>query len=363
MKKIILKHMAFKATCYLMLIAGLATITWSCNKHGQCNKPVKPQGTANTETQAPAVPAQQNAPLTMAVSVLEISTGEDGTTSVIFRELAQIFSVTDAAVITGLKNAYKDQATVKIVFDPWQELVTNVAPLSASELVSYGGREILRSPGSSRSVDLDRTNPDILNSPQALGVLNTTSGGLTNVIPDMATAQAMFNYIATQCCMLPGPYTIDYCIPFQYCRDGCYARAHKMCWILNKKYNYATHKIFSFAYPNSTYTLSVQAQKWRGCCVRWWYHVAPLVSIKTPSGVKAFVFDPAMFDQPVLLATWLHAQQNPACAGSKIPKVTSYNIQPTSSYSPADTSSFYTDPFYSSTNSTLTTYAPLQTCP
>ena len=59
--------------------------------------------------------------------------------------------------------------------------------------------------------------------------------------------------------------------------------------------------------------------------------------------------DPAMFDQPVLLYTWLHAQENPACEGSEIPQVTSYNLQPTSSYAPNDTSSFVTDPYFADT--------------
>jgi hypothetical protein len=86
-----------------------------------------------------------------------------------------------------------------------------------------------------------------LDEPSGMGVMNTTDPGLNNVIPDFATAQLMFDYICRQCCALPGPYAVDYCIPFQYCRDGCYARAHKMCWIINNRYKYGTKKIFSFA--------------------------------------------------------------------------------------------------------------------
>ncbi len=197
-----------------------------------------------------------------------------------------------------------------------------------------------------------------------MSVLNTSTPGLTNVIPDFATAQLMFDYIVKQCCALPSPYGIDHCISFQYCQDGCYARAHKMCWIINNRYHYATHKIFSFANSGSD-RLSVKCLKWRGCCVTWWYHVAPLVNVKTPTGVKAYVFDAAMFDQPVLLATWLHAQENPSCVtGTSVARVSMINIQPTASYSPAGYSglTFNTDPTYSSTNSTLISYAPLHTC-
>ena len=138
-----------------------------------------------------------------------------------------------------------------------------------------------------------------------------------------------------------------------------------MCWILNTKYNYATHKVFSFANAG-TDELCVKGEKWGGCCVNWWYHVAPLVNIKTPAGTKAYVFDPAMFDQPVLLATWLHAQENPACdpVGDN-PHVSMINIQPTSSYSPNGTTGylFDTDPTYSSTDHYLSLYSPLTTCP
>ena len=135
-----------------------------------------------------------------------------------------------------------------------------------------------------------------------------------------------------------------------------------MCWILNNRYNYATHKVFSFA--NVTpHRLSVKAQKWCGQCITWWYHVAPLVTINTPTGPKAFVFDPAMFDQPVLLSTWLHWQSNPVCSGNA--HVDMINIQPTSSYAPSGSTGylFSTDPTFSSTNSTLISYAPNHTCP
>ena len=88
--------------------------------------------------------------------------------------------------------------------------------------------------------------------------------------------------------------------------------------------------------------------------------------VKTPTGPKAYVFDPAMFNQPVLLATWLHAQENPACAtGSMVANVTMINVQPTTSYAPSGSSglAFGTDPSYTSTNTTLYNYANLVTCP
>ena len=346
---------------YVIAVSGVLVIADSCNKSKKAADTVSQASTAATN--AAAEPLQQNMPQTNLVSVVDISTSADGTGRVIFRELEEAFNVTDAAVLSALKTAQSENKPITITFDPWKAVVTKVNASSEQERASYCARQIVKSPGSSHQVDLSTADPNGLNDPEALGVLNTTSlsTGLTDVIPDMATAQLMFDYITHQCCAVPGPYGVDYCITFQYCEDGCYARAHKMCYILNTRFHYATHKVFSFAYP-SAYTLSVKAEKWGGCCINWWYHVAPLVNIKTPSGTKAYVIDPAMFDQPVLLATWLHAQQNPACASGNA-KVTSFNIQPTTSYSPNDTATFDTDPMYTNTDHTLTVYHSLITCP
>jgi hypothetical protein len=135
-----------------------------------------------------------------------------------------------------------------------------------------------------------------------------------------------------------------------------------MAYIINNRYHYVTHKIFSFANSGSD-RLRVKAEKWGGCCVTWWYHVAPLVNIKTPTGTKAYVFDPAMFDQPVLLSVWLHAQENPSCSSS--PRVDMINLQPTTSYSPANYAGtmFDTDPAYADSDTTMVHYRPLRTCP
>ena len=357
------RHIGLTALIYVLSVSGVLLIVNACNKSTRSSQTAVTAATTKTIT---ATPLQQGAPQTKVVTVLAVTPAPDGITNwVVFRGLAEQFNVTDATVLAALNKALNNQQPVKITFDPWKAIVTQVAASNDQERMAYGAREIVHSPGSSISVDLDRTNPDIINNTAGIGVLNTTSAtttGLMNVVPDMATAQLMFDYIAHQACEIPGPYGVDFCITFQYCEDGCYARAHKMCYVINNRFHYATHKIFSFAWPGA-YTLSVKAEKWGGCCINWWYHVAPLVNIKTPSGTYAYVFDPAMFDQPVLLATWLHAQQNPACAGSHTPKVTSYNIQPTTSYSPNDTATFDTDPLYASTDSTLVNYHSLISCP
>ncbi len=358
------RNIKLSVLLYILAVTGVLVVVNACNKNRHdCNRMDK--ATNTDQAISAATPLQQGVGQSKVVSVLALTPATDGaSTWVIFRELAEQFTVTDAGVLNSLKAAMNENKPVRATFDPWSGIVSDIKAVNESELIAFKSRIIVKSPGTNRNVDLSAANFDEINNQPELGIINTTSPstGLTDVIPDFATAQLMFDYLANQCCNVPGPYGVDHCITFQYCEDGCYARAHKMCYVINNRYHYQTHKIFSFAYPGA-YTLSVKAQKWGGCCIRWWYHVAPLVNIKTPTGTKAYVFDPAMFDQPVLLSTWLHWQQNPSCAGTHIPKVTSYNIQPTASYAPNDTATFITDPLFSDTNTTLINYHSLISCP
>ena len=96
----------------------------------------------------------------------------------------------------------------------------------------------------------------------------------------------------------------------------------------------------------------MKADKWGGCCVTWWYHVAPLVRVRIKikllsfnfEFVLAMVIDPGMFDKPVLLSTWLAAQEDTACWPNA--NLSMYSIQPGSAYSPANYAGtmFTTDP-------------------
>lgn len=353
------------AVCF----SGMVAVT-SCNKGatkngdagvvGRESVPVTTEHESSTGGKGGTYQTLEN-----VYTVADIRTYQDGSAvEVMFSENTQFFTVADAATLEFLKEALSKNEPVAVTFDPWQGVIVKAQYPDAQEAQAIKSRKVVSDRSHAMELDLSRISDDVINTPEDMGVLNTTDAGLTNVIPDFATAQMMFDYITRQCCALPGPYAIDYCITFQYCPDGCYARAHKMCWIINNKYNYGTKKIFSFANSGSD-KLCVQAQKWGGCCIRWWYHVAPLVTIKTPTGPKAYVFDPAMFNQPVLLSTWLHFQENPVCAASFTPHVSMINVQPTSSYAPSGSSGFVfsTDPTYSRTNSTLTSYKYRISCP
>lgn len=348
----------FTKTAFGILIAGSFFLFNSCDKEKQAPTPQK-----TSIVEAAVQPAVQNQPITQILTVANISKPESVTPVVMFNKNAQIFSVSEATVLEHLQNAFENHTPLKVTFNPWQATVLSVAELTPADKLNYVSAPVTK--GGKFISTSSIGNLQDLDDVSKLGVINTTTPGtLTNVVPDFATAQMMFTYLTKQCCKLPGPYGVDYCISFQYAPDGCYARAHKMCYTINTKYKYATHKIFSFA--NAGWDqLSVQAQKWGGCCVNWWYHVAPLVNVQTPTGVKAYVFDPAMFDQPVLLSVWLHAQENPVCVSWATPNVSMINLQPTESYAPADYTglNFVQDPAYSDSNSTLVAYSNLTTCP
>ncbi len=348
--------------CFIVM-AGIITFTDACKK---CNRPehcTHPHGQPTTTT---STSVSENTPVVSTtdikvVTIANIRKATDGSsTQVMFCQLAELFTVSDASVLAILQDAFDNHRQVRVTVNPYSANVMHATALSGVEMAARQVNAQIINEG--LAMNLNNLNEDIVDQPAALGVINTTTPGLTNVIPDMATAQLMFDYITHQCCAIPGPYGVDFCISFQYCEDGCYARAHKMCWIINNMYHYDTHKIFSFANSGGA-SLSVKAEKWGGCCINWWYHVAPLVNIKTPTGTKAYVFDPAMFDQPVLLSAWLHAQANPACSGSA--HVSMINIQPTASYSPASYAgtTFDTDPMYADTDSTMVNYRPRVSCP
>lgn len=176
--------------------------------------------------------------------------------------------------------------------------------------------------------------------------------GLQPVIADIEDLHIIFNYMRDQGCAT-GLSEIDYCIPFQYVVDGCYARAHKMRQILDDKYGYDCEKVFSYEDPSAF--LAVNTGE---CCVYWWYHVAPLVTVWNVQTQKTekYVMDPSMFDTWVTIAEWTGAQEDPTCSDAA--DFGYYDIQPSYVYSPGGG----TDPFYYYTNWTLSYYADLETC-
>lgn len=88
-------------------------------------------------------------------------------------------------------------------------------------------------------------------------------------------------------------------IAFAYAEDGCYARAHLMCLIINAL-GLTPKK--AWAFEDRDY-LSVQ--KPNGEKVIWGWHVTAALPVKMPDGaVQDMVFDPGLFDGPVSLQEW-----------------------------------------------------------
>lgn len=87
-------------------------------------------------------------------------------------------------------------------------------------------------------------------------------------------------------------------IAFGYAADGCYARAHLMCCKLIEQ-NLMPKKAWAFEGEKN---LTVKAPSGT---LKWWYHVAPVLSIEMPDKtVQDMVLDPALFDGPVSLQEW-----------------------------------------------------------
>lgn len=296
-------------------------------------------------------------------------------TEYLFNERQQIFTLRSttksaAALSRRLQEAFQKKAPVKAVLDPRRALIEKVAPPSPRDLEKFQRlRTFLEKPDRSVRINVSAIDPITFNIVDRY--LRWPSFRLCRrIVPNYKTAKKIFDFCAKQSCHLPGPYDISPCIPFQYVRDGCYARAHKMRRIITTRYRYCCEKVFSFANPpaNEAYVrLAVRADKWGGCCVTWWYHVAPLIRVRVRlfglSIVLALVIDPSMFNKPVLLSTWLAAQENTACASNA--RVRMYSMQPGSAYTPANYAGtmFATDPAYADTDSTLIGYRNFTTCP
>jgi hypothetical protein len=177
---------------------------------------------------------------------------------------------------------------------------------------------------------------------------------IKRILPNMDVFNAIFDFMEAQGCA-ETTVTIDQCISFQYVVDGCYARAHKMRQVLIEDFGYSCEKVFSYEGPDGY--LAVDAGE---CCVYWWYHVAPLVSVYEGGAVNKYVMDPSMFEEPVTIDEWTGAQENEDC--SVWADFGEYEITRGQFYSPGWGSGYTTDENLWSTNYTLNAYSDLETC-
>ncbi|NTW69544.1 MAG: hypothetical protein HGB23_06785 [Chlorobiaceae bacterium] len=305
-------------------------------------------------------------------TVAAVRKSSDGTIKeFLFNESPRIFELGrtlkgDESAIAKINAVLGKNRPIKVAIDSKSNLINKIIAPSDIEVKEFLSKTLrLENPEKPKAIDLSKIDHSTFNivdhylKPPVFKLC-------TKVVPNYLKAKEIFDYCAQQSCNLPGPYAVNPCIPFQYVRDGCYARAHKMRWIITTKYHYCCEKVFSFANSGND-TLAVKASMWGGCCVTWWYHVAPLIRVVVKLGkftfTQAMVIDPSMFDKPVPLSTWLSAQANTTCAPNA--KVSMYSIQPGSAYWPANYAGtqYGTDNNYVSTDATLIAYQNLQTCP
>jgi hypothetical protein len=309
---------------------------------------------------------------TALLTVAAIRTGRNRPPSYLFFERERIFRLAEPGaagdrLARPLEEARKSRRPVKVRMDNKAGVIHEVGEPGAAEIEEFRRVRVpLKSPSRIANVDLRRIDPTTFNLADLY--LKWPAFKLCrDTVPGYKKAREIFDFCAALSCHLPGPPVVTPCIPFQYVIDGCYARAHQMRRIITGRYKYCCEKVFSFATDDPD-TLAVKADKWGGCCVEWWYHVAPLIRVrlkikglpKKLSIVLAMVIDPGMFDKPVLLSTWLAAQENTTCNADA--RVTSYSIQPGSAYAPSWGGGFVTDPNYTDTESTMIGYSNLTTC-
>ncbi|MBN1571023.1 MAG: hypothetical protein JXA73_24515 [Acidobacteria bacterium] len=297
---------------------------------------------------------------------------EGNATEYLFNERQRIFKFKSMTKISEdasrqLEDAFRKERPLRALLDEERGHIQRVYAATDDEWKEFKRvRILLEKPERPRRIDVLKIDPTTFNIVD--NYLRSSAFRLcTRIVPSYRSAKAIFDFCAKQSCHLPGPYDISPCIPFQYVRDGCYARAHKMRSIITARYRYCCEKVFSFANSNND-RLAVRVDKWGGCCVGWWYHVAPLIRVRVGiispkiSLVLAMVIDPGMFDKPVLLSSWLSAQKNIGCDPNA--NVSMYSIQPGSAYSPANYAgtAFTTDPSYTATDNTLNLYHSYVTC-
>jgi hypothetical protein len=99
-------------------------------------------------------------------------------------------------------------------------------------------------------------------------------------------------------------------IPFNYPDDGCYARAHEMCRLMQAK-GVECGKAWNYGndFENGTPTLKVDTPRHPSGAVTWRYHVAPMVFVQDSAGNAArFVIDPSVSKGPIDAREWKDLQ-------------------------------------------------------
>lgn len=94
-------------------------------------------------------------------------------------------------------------------------------------------------------------------------------------------------------------------IPFQYPADGCFARAHEMCRLIERHFDRDPRNVVGKIWNRGD--LVVRTENNPMCQVEWGIHVAPVVKVDD----DLIVIDPALFESTVCAEEWRHKQSDP----------------------------------------------------
>ena len=100
-------------------------------------------------------------------------------------------------------------------------------------------------------------------------------------------------------------------VPYHYPVDGCYARAQMMAQMLTRA-GIASERVFATStVPGGLHIPNQFSEDQPGGAppeTTWWYHVAPIVRVKTAAGaIEETVIDPSTQSGPVPISAWLAA--------------------------------------------------------
>lgn len=95
------------------------------------------------------------------------------------------------------------------------------------------------------------------------------------------------------------------CIPFKYPRNGCWVRAHLMCYRMVDE-DETPEKVWIDGY------LPIHTSNLHDCEVTWGWHVAPTLMVQQESGPDVrMVIDPSLCVEPVTVDAWKSLQGDP----------------------------------------------------
>jgi len=84
-------------------------------------------------------------------------------------------------------------------------------------------------------------------------------------------------------------------IPHKFVFEGCFARAHAMVQQMDE---------MGLTSVKAYVEGDLRVDGGKNGPIRWSYHVAPMVMVKTPKGNVPYVFDPSLFKTPVPFEEW-----------------------------------------------------------